>query len=183
MTRAKAASSKAHGKSQAKPSVGVIDKSDQPRMRELYQAAVESQGSIGRMREDLGLTARVLSQRLSILRSLGVARTVTLHDPLARGTKHRCTTWVRMASMTIEDIAGFEADLVADPAVTSAQRVTGSFDYRLSTHHRDWADGAKWARALRCRPEVAEVEQIAVRHLFGDDLPGLVLRSETRASR
>lgn len=172
MTTAKAASSKHHG--------ATIDKSEQPRMRELYQAAMASQGCMKRMLEELGLTARVLAQRLSILRSLGVARTVTLHDPLARGTKYWCTIWVRMASMTPESIALFETDLVADRAVTSAQRVTGGFDYRLSTHHRDWADAAQWARGLRCRPEIAEVEQIAVRHLFGDDLPGLVLHPEAR---
>ncbi|WP_165186714.1 hypothetical protein [Caulobacter soli] len=175
MTRAKAASSKTRGGLRAKPAVGPVDKSDQPRMRELYQAAMASQGQISGMLEDLGLTARVLGHRLSILRSLGVARTVTLHDPLARGAKHRSTTWVRMASMRPEHIDQFEGDLVADHAVTSAQRVTGGFDYRLSTHHRDWAEAAKWARALRCRPEVAEVEQIAVRHVFGNDLPGLVL--------
>jgi hypothetical protein len=173
MTTAKAARSKVRGA----PKSGLIDKSDQPRMRELYQAAMTSQGCMQRMLEDLGLTARVLAQRLSILRSLGVARTVTLHDPLARGTKHWSTTWVRMASMTPEHIARFETDLLADGAVTSAQRVTGGFDYRLSTHHRDWAEAAQWARGLRCHQEVAEVEQIAVRHLFGDDLPGLALRA------
>ena len=181
MTRAKPASATRRGASPSQS--GAVDKSEQPRMRELYQAAMTSQGCMTRMLEELGLTARVLAQRLSILRSLGVARTVTLHDPLARGTKHWCTTWVRMASMTPDHIAQFETDLIADPVVTSAQRVTGGFDYRLSTHHRDWAEGAQWARALRCRPEVAEVEQIALRHLFGDDLPGLVLRADAHAPR
>ena len=69
-----------------------------------------------------------------------------------------------------------DGDLIEDPSVSGAQRLLGDFDYRLSTFHPCWREAAAWTRALRNRPEVLTVKDVNVRPLFGDDLPGLVLR-------
>jgi hypothetical protein len=158
-------------------------RSSQPRMRELYQAALAAQGSIEQMLRDLKISRFVLSQRLSILRSLGIAQLVTLQNPIARGAAQQSTVWVRLTDVDAEDIARFEAELIADPAVAGAQCVLGDFDYRLSTFHRDWREAAQWARELRQRPKVAVVDVMNVEHLFGDELPGLILRTPRRDAR
>jgi hypothetical protein len=145
-------------------------------MQELYGAALTARGSIDGMLEQLGVPFRVLAQRLSMLRSLGVAKLVTLHDPVAQGAGQQMTVWVRMACETPAALARFERDLVEDPSVSGAQRLLGDFDYRLSTFHPCWREAAAWTRDLRNRPEVLTVKDVNVRPLFGDDLPGLVLR-------
>lgn len=163
--------------------VDALERSSQPHMRELYKAAIAAQGSIEQMLRDLKISRLVMSQRLSILRSLGIAQLVTLHNPIARGVDQQSTVWVRLVDATPGDIAGFEDELIADPAVAGAQRVIGDYDYRLSTYHRDWREAAQWARDLRQRAKIDAVEMMNVQHLFGDDLPGLILRAPRRRAR
>ena len=144
-------------------------------MQLLYAAAVATNGNLAAMIRRLGLTPAMFIHRLSLLRSLGVARTVTVHDPLALGAV-QSTVWVRMASLTPAVTARFERDLLADRAVASAQRVTGGFDYRLSVFHPDRGEEAAWVRDLRCRADVAKVEPVGVVPIFGHALDGLILR-------
>ncbi len=47
--------------------------------------------------------------------------------------------------------------IAADPATTSAATVTGNYDYRLVSLHRDLRSANDWSRRLEARPEVAEV--------------------------
>ena len=163
--------------------IDALERSSQPHMRELYQAALATKGSIEQIMRDLNISRFVMSQRLSILRSLGIAQLVTLHDPVARGVDQQSTTWVRLVDATPADIEDFEEDLIADPCVAGAQRVIGDFDYRLSTYHRDWREAAQWARDLRLRPKIDAVEMMNIKPLFGDDLPGLILRAPRRRGR
>jgi hypothetical protein len=164
------------GKRRNRAAVRTSDISDQPRMKELYGAALTARGSIDEMLEQLGVPFRVLAQRLSMLRALGVAKLVTLHDPVAHGAGQQMTVWVRVACDTPAALARFERDLIEDPSVSGAQSLLGDFDYRLSTFHTCWREAAAWTRDLRNRPEVLAVRDVTVRPLFGDDLPGLVLR-------
>lgn len=127
------------------------------------------------MREALGVSAQAVSQRLSLLRRLGVARTIILHDPLAMNTPCQSTAWVRMAPVNGVAIERFEDALRLDDAVVSAQRIAGDCDYRLSCFHESTEVAARWLNAMRCRSDVAEVRQLAMRHIFGHELPGVVL--------
>ena len=155
----------------------------QRRMRDLYEAAIQARGDVRAMLDHMRLGARVLLHRVSILRSEGVARTITLYNPSATGAEHQSRVFVRMASMHADDIERFETALIDDGAVTTAVKVTGNYDYRLTTFHKDWREAAQWARRLRLQPTVAQVEEIHVRHLFGHELPGVVLRGDQTLPR
>jgi hypothetical protein len=170
----------ARTKSAKSSQIDLLERSSQPHMRELYRAALAARGSIEQMLRDLRISRLVMSQRLSILRSLGIAQLVTLHNPIARGAGQQSTAWVRLVDADAGDIARFEEALIADSHVAGAQRVIGDFDYRLSTFHRDWREAAQWARELRQRAKIDVVEMMNVQHLFGDDLPGLILRAPRR---
>ena len=155
----------------------------QRRMRELYEAAIQARGDVRAMLDNMRLGARVLLHRISILRGEGVARTITLYNPSKTGAGHQSRVFVRMASMRGDDLERFETSLIDDPSVTTAVKVTGKHDYRLTTFHRDWREAAQWARHLRSRSEVAHVEEMHVRHLFGHELPGVVLQGDQTLSR
>lgn len=154
---------------------------DLPRLQALCQAAISTGGSLRRMCSVLGVSEDALRQRLSLLRRLGLARRMTLFDLSAVRGEGRSTAWVRMAQMQPAAIEAFEQILREDPHVVSAQRVTGDCDYRLSCLHQDHHQAARWARALRCRHEVREVRQVELQPLFGDELPGVVIRNWTTA--
>jgi hypothetical protein len=144
-------------------------------MQQFCAAAVATNGNLAEMIRRLGITPAVFIHRLSLLRTRGLARTVTVHDPLALGAV-QSTVWVRMVSLTSAVTARFERDLLADRTVASAQRVTGGFDYRLSVFHADRGEQAAWVRSLRCRADVAKVEPVGVVPIFGHALDGLILR-------
>lgn len=127
------------------------------------------------MRQVLDVSVQAIRQRLSLLRRRGIARTVTLHDPVALGGAYQSTIWIRMAQMTPTVMERFESQLQDDAYVISAQRIAGDCDYRLSCFHGGYGHAARWVRALRCRPEIAEVRQMPTRHLFGHELMGIVL--------
>lgn len=147
------------------------------RMRQLCDAAYRSKGHVGLILNELGLTLRVISQRLSILRTLGVGRLITLQDPAALGLEYQMTVLVRLRPASATQFSLFEHDVIADPTVAGAQRIAGDFDYRLSTFHRDWRDAAHWIRTLRQRADVGDIDAHNVQPVFGDDLPGLALRA------
>ena len=153
---------------------------DLPRLRELYRAAVSTGGSLPSMRQMLGISPQALSQRLSLLRRLGFARTVILHDPMVVDETYLSTAWIRMVQTTSNAFDRFERDLCEDEHVRSAQRIAGDCDYRLSCSHLGYAQAAQWANALRCRVEVAEVRQVPMRQVFGHELPGVVLWERVR---
>jgi hypothetical protein len=147
----------------------------QPRLRRLLQSAVRCGGSMAAMADDLGVTPRVFLQRLSLLRSRGVAQTLDLIDPRRLGRPFRTITLVRLARPCAADIRSFETAVAADPAITAAQWVSGGHDYRLSTYHADRRAASLWLKALCERAEVSDARQIEVRPLFGHELPGLML--------
>lgn len=148
---------------------------EEPRLREFVRAALLTNGNLRRIGNVLGLPARMVAKRLALLKRLDAARTFTVHDPLAQKAC-QTTAWVRMLNMAPEAVERFEQALHDDARVVSAQRVAGDFDYRMSCFHESYEEAGEWVRALRCRPEVAEVRQLAMRHIFGHELAGMVLR-------
>lgn len=58
--------------------------------------------------------------------------------------------WAHSANLDVLD-----AHLRADPAIVTADRVTGSSDYRLHSRHADYQAANAWARAIAAHPNVA----------------------------
>ncbi|HWU14548.1 MAG TPA: hypothetical protein VN157_11120 [Caulobacter sp.] len=125
----------------------------------------------------LGLSPKRLHHRLVVVHGKGAARTVTLYCPIAAGLVHQSTAWVRLRPAA-EAIAHFESQILADPAVTSAQRLAGAADYRLTCFHPDSAVAREWFHRLCCDPDIVDVQQVAMRRLFGHELDGLALTHE-----
>lgn len=150
----------------------------QPRMRKLFESVVAAGGAMAAVRQALGVSPAVLRQRLSLLKRLGVARTVAIFDPLATGRPVESVNLVRLRLHALGVLADFEAACAADPAIMRASRITGTHDYRLTAFHADLSAAAAWARALRDHTEVAAVDQRFVRTLFGHELDGVPLREE-----
>jgi DNA-binding Lrp family transcriptional regulator len=146
-----------------------------PRLLELYRAVASTGGERRKIHEVLGISAQAVSQRLCLLRQLGVARSVILHNPLALKGACQSTAWVRLAPVNAGAVDRFEEAVRRDDAVVSAQRVVGDCDYRLSCFHPTIEAAAHWLNAMRCRPDVAEVRQAGVRHIFGHELQGVLL--------
>ncbi len=113
-----------------------------------------------------------------MLRTQGVARVIAIIDPTAVGRPVQSVSLVRLHHHALGAIVDFEAACVTDPAITTAIRITGRYDYRLTTFHKDVRDAAAWTRALRDRDDVAAVDQRFVRTLFGDEIAGFPLRDD-----
>ena len=141
----------------------------------LCSAAAQSNGDVREILRLTGIGANTLRQRVSRLRTAGLVRTVIVFDPLKIGRACQFTTWVRMATMSSSHIVRFERDLIDDDAILVADRVAGDADYRLSSFHANLFEASVWTQCLRCRPEVAQVRQTVVRHVFGHTLHGIVL--------
>lgn len=146
-----------------------------PRLREVYHVALRTGGDLRKMLEVLGVSGRALGQRLSLLRRLGVGRIITLYDPLALKMTYQTTAWVRTAAMTSAMIDDFEQTLREDASVASAQRVLGDYDYRIACFHESPEAAFAWVSAIRSRPEIADVRQLAMGHVFGHEMQGLVI--------
>ncbi len=150
----------------------------QPRMRKLFAATLAAGGAMEAARAALGISRAVLEQRLSMLRTQGVARVIAIVDPTAVGRPVQSVSLVRLHHHALGAIVDFETTCVTDPAITTAIRITGRYDYRLTTFHKDVRDAAAWTRALRDQDEVAAVDQRFVRTLFGDEIAGFPLRDD-----
>lgn len=146
----------------------------QPRFQALFAAALATRGCLRRMGQFLGLSPKRLHHRLSLMRGEGAARTVTLYCPIAAGLAHHSTAWIRLRPAA-ETITRFEGQILADPTVTSAQRLVGAADYRLTCFHANSAIAREWFYRLRCDPEILDVRQVAMRRLFGHELDGFAL--------
>ncbi len=162
--------------SKALPSEGAI--AEQPRMRQLYAAVLREGGYLPAVLSSLHISAGVLARQLSLLRTAGVARTITVCNPLLGGAPAQSIHWIKLVLLHPDDIERFETFLLEDTAVTSAQKVTGDADYRVVSFHPSWIQALAWARAVRCRPEVASLRQHTMRHLFGHELDGFVLHGQ-----
>lgn len=150
------------------------DRPDQPLFGPFLGAALAAHGCLRGMGDLLGLSSKRLHHRLSLIHGEGAARTVTLYCPVALGLAHHSTAWVRLRPVA-GTIARFEGQILADPAVTSAQRLVGAAEYRLTCFHPDPAIAREWLHRLRCDPDVLDVQQVAMRRLFGHELDGFAL--------
>jgi DNA-binding Lrp family transcriptional regulator len=144
-------------------------------MRRLFAAALASRGKMEAILRALCISEEVLSQRLSMLRRHGVARTLTLYDPGASGRPFHSVILVRLRHHSLTAIADFEAACIADEAVTAAVSIAGSFDYRLTAFHPDARQAAAWVRGMKDRAEIFAVDHQVLRIVFGHGLDGIPL--------
>jgi hypothetical protein len=68
-----------------------------------------------------------------------------------------CVTYLKINGAHAGSLDLLDDWIATDPATTAAARVTGTYDYRLSSTHRDFRSASDWSRGLEARPEVAEV--------------------------
>lgn len=132
---------------------------DQPRMQALYAAALRCQGRVVDMVRELGVTRRRLQQRLSILRREGVSGRSSVRDPRRIGWPIETVVLLRASRFDTEGILALEAQIRSDPHVTNAGQVSGVFDYRLVTFHRDRAAAIAWRNALAENPAIVLISQ------------------------
>ena len=68
-----------------------------------------------------------------------------------------CITYLRVDAVRPDALVALERQIVDDPLVTTAARITGRYDYRLFSRHADYRDAHAWSRALEVSPGVAQV--------------------------
>jgi DNA-binding Lrp family transcriptional regulator len=146
-------------------------------MRRLLAAAVQANGSLAAILHDLGVSRRVLSQRLSVLRSEGFAVRAFLWDPRRLGRPLESVVLLRAARYDAASLADLETQIRADPVITTAVRVTGGFDYRLVCFHADARSASAWLRSMEALPLVQEARLQFVDTRWGDNLSGLKVES------
>ncbi len=151
----------------------------QPRMRRLFAAAVEVGGDIARMLDVLAVDGRVLDHRLYRLRGLGAARVMTLYDPTRGGRGFESLNLLRLNGYDASTLDRLEQHLLADNAVATVSRLSGDYDYRVSAYHPHRLDAAIWARRLADRSEIAAIQQSQIRRVFGHEIDGVPLASQT----
>jgi hypothetical protein len=141
----------------------------------VIEAAIRTKGRISDIIGDLGVPDKVLRHRLSLLRGLGLARTVTIIDPSRLGRSVQSTVMVGMRALNASALIAFEAHLLACDCVATASQIAGDYDYRLTTFHADWREAHQWVRALGHRPDVDRAALVTTRRVFGHELSGVPL--------
>jgi DNA-binding Lrp family transcriptional regulator len=68
-----------------------------------------------------------------------------------------CISYLRIHAVRPDEIAALERRIAADPQVTVAAMITGSYDYRLFSRHSDYRSAHAWSRALAAAPGVAHI--------------------------
>lgn len=147
------------------------------RLSRLLEAAVSAQGNLQVIGAALRVSGRVLGQRLSALRTQGVARKVRLYDPRRLGRPCEVIALVQLRAYERAQADRFEQSIRADRAITGASRIIGAFDYQLFAFHADLRCAERWARDLEGDEVVARVRLTPVRTVYGDGLAGMVLHT------
>lgn len=139
------------------------------------QAIVRHHGQLTGVVDDLGLEPGQVRRLTYTLRHTGALRLVNVVDPVKLGRSVQRVTWLSIDTLSPDEVARFEQELIDDPAVTSAQAVSGDADYRIATFHADVDEALAWYHALRHRPGVVSFRHTSVDHRFGHDLSGIVV--------
>ncbi len=103
----------------------------------------------------LGVSAAVAWSRVRGLQRLGALSIVTLVNHQTRMCE--CVTYLRVDWVDPSSLDPLDNWILNDPAILSAARITGCYDYRLSSRHCDVRSANDWSRSLLSRPKVAEV--------------------------
>ena len=65
-----------------------------------------------------------------------------------------CVTYLKVSWADAGGLEALDAWILADEAITVAVRITGAYDYRLSSRHADFRSASDWSRSLLLRPKV-----------------------------
>jgi DNA-binding Lrp family transcriptional regulator len=103
----------------------------------------------------LGASPSVAWRRVRNLRRLGA---LSLVSPVGlRPGMCECVTYLKVDWVHGNSLDPLDSWIANDPAILTAARVTGRYDYRLSSRHQDIGSADDWSRGLLSRPKVAEV--------------------------
>jgi hypothetical protein len=67
----------------------------------------------------------------------------------------QCITWLKVDWAATDSPDALDTWLRADPAIMTADRVTGTSDYRLLSRHAHYRAANAWARDLAAHPSVS----------------------------
>ena len=89
-----------------------------------------------------------------------------------------CITDILIDATKPSEMVLLEKRIVDDPSVMAAVRVTGNYDYRLLSRHRDYRCANDWSRSLEACPCVTRVRtRICMMILDRNGLAGAILGS------
>jgi hypothetical protein len=88
---------------------------------------------------------------------------------------------VRLGGKGLEDTEAFEAMLVRDPAVATADKIVGDYDYRITSYHADRFEASDWVRMLLANG-AAHVDHVIVQDARGHELAGFPIHRRGRAT-
>ncbi len=100
-------------------------------------------------------------RRLKRAGALGSVATVRLRP----GTCE-CVTYLKMDWTQTAAMPAMENRIADDPAVVTAARVTGGYDYRLQSVHEDYRCANAWSRDLEAQPHITRVLTRFCRTIF-----------------
>jgi len=91
-----------------------------------------------------------LVRRLRQQGALGFVSTARI-----RADACQCVTLLKVQWTQTSNLDALDAHLRADPAIVTADRVTGASDYRIVSRHADYQAANAWTRALAAHVNVA----------------------------
>lgn len=127
---------------------------------------------IEELAQALGWRLTTVRQRLSILRTRGVARASALWYPERAGRPICLITHVSLRNPGLEAMRDFETWSRGDDRVVRADLVTGRCDYVLWSWHGDLRIAERWSQDIALRDEVRTCVSRPVRVLAGHTLIG-----------
>jgi DNA-binding transcriptional ArsR family regulator len=150
-------------------------------LEDLIDAILGWRGDAREILREMSIGQIRLSHHLSVLRAAGVASMTDLFDPQLMGLELRARNLVRLGVKGLENIEAFEALLVRDPAVATADKIVGDYDYRITSYHTDRRAALDWASALLNEGAV-HVEQTVVQDAVGHELAGFPIHRRDKTT-
>lgn len=70
----------------------------------------------------------------------------------------QCITYLKVDWAGLRSLDSLDDQLARDPAIMTADRITGGCDYRLLSRHADYQTADAWTRDIASHPSVARAE-------------------------
>lgn len=70
----------------------------------------------------------------------------------------QCITYLKVDWAGLRSLESLDDKLRRDPAIMTADRITGGCDYRLLSRHADYQSANAWTRDIESHPSVARAE-------------------------
>lgn len=101
----------------------------------------------------LGVSPSAAYRRIRGLRRRGALAFGALVKPSAEACE--CVTYLKVDWAEAGSGQALERLIARDPEIVTASRITGSYDYRLVSRHRDLRSANDWGRRISAHPVVS----------------------------